>query len=210
MIHHTDLDAVADGETELVQQIAMRSMNFHDAKPRIAGATAASRKCASPPPDPILRERFRDRVSLRERQGLGADYRRQPPSASGYQPTPIPWSERAGFAPCMCELDASHAALFMDKSGDAPKRHNVVVAPDPEILRANATFRQDRRRFRKDQARTADCAATEVHEVPVVGKAVLTGVLAHRRDGDSILERDVAKSERVKKMWHRPQPHLRF
>ena len=45
-------------------------------------------------------------------------------------------------------------------------------------------------------AGSADCAAAEVDEVPVVGVAVDRAVLAHGRDDDAVGEGDAALGER--------------
>ena len=141
---------IAEWREKLVKQIAMRSMNFHDTKPRIAGATRCLAQMPSPLPNPILGESLRDSVPLRERQGAWARLpEASPPRASGISPRPSHGRNVLALRPACASWIAGHTTLFMDKASDALERLNVVVAPDPEILRANAPFRQDRRRFRK-------------------------------------------------------------
>src|SRR5262245_32188634 len=118
----------------------MRSMNFHDTKPRVAGAARCFSKCFHHLSDTILGESLRDSVSLRERQGAWCEYLTPAPLGLRYQPAPIPRSVRAGLAPCMGELDAGHSALLTDEAGDPRKRLNVLVTPDPQILRADTSF----------------------------------------------------------------------
>ncbi len=49
---------------------------------------------------------------------------------------------------------------------------NVLVLPESEILRTDAALRRDRRGLGEDESRSADGAAAEVDEMPVVGEAV--------------------------------------
>src|SRR5205807_1737915 len=77
-----------------------------------------------------------------------------------------------------------------------------VVAPNPEILRADASLWQHRGRFRHHQSCAADGAASQVDQVPVVRKPVRTRVLAHRRDEHTIGKRDATNGERIKEMRH--------
>jgi hypothetical protein len=51
-----------------------------------------------------------------------------------------------------------------------------------------------------DEAGTADGAASEVNQVPVVGKAVDAGVFAHGRHGDTIWQREAAELKRGEEM----------
>ena len=60
--------------------------------------------------------------------------------------------------------------------------------------------RANRRRFGEHQRRAADRAAAEVHQVPVVGEAILARILAHRRDDDAIAQLDAAQAERRKQV----------
>ena len=49
----------------------------------------------------------------------------------------------------------------------------MLVLPETEVLRTDAALRSNRGGFSEDQAGSADRAAAEMDEVPVVGKAVL-------------------------------------
>src|SRR5262249_52660009 len=56
--------------------------------------------------------------------------------------------------------------------------------------------------FHADEARAADRAAAEVHGMPLVGHAVLGGVLAHRGDEDAVRKRGAAYRERREEFRH--------
>src|SRR5690348_11348814 len=79
----------------------------------------------------------------------------------------------------------------------------MIVVPDAQILWTNAAFRQHGRRFGENQARAANGAASEMHEVPVVSEAVLARILTHGRNGNAIGKLCIAKREWFKEMGHR-------
>jgi hypothetical protein len=55
----------------------------------------------------------------------------------------------------------------------------VSVLPDPEIGGCDAPYGRDGGSFREYKPGASYGASSEVDEVPVVGKAVFAGVLAH-------------------------------
>ena len=56
-------------------------------------------------------------------------------------------------------------------------------------------------------AGAADGAAAEVDQVPVVGESVGAGILAHRRHGDAVAQRDVAQWQRIEEGGHVGAPN---
>ena len=64
----------------------------------------------------------------------------------------------------------------------------VSARGQPSWPESDSPFGDNSRGFGQHQACTADRAATEMHEVPAVCKAVLTEILAHRRNAHSILQ----------------------
>ncbi len=79
----------------------------------------------------------------------------------------------------MGDLDAGRSALQADEARHALERAYVLVLPDAEVVRADPSARLNRGCFRNDKTRSSDGAAAQVDQVPVGGKAVLAGVLAH-------------------------------
>ena len=57
-------------------------------------------------------------------------------------------------------------------------------------------------RFGDDQAGAAHRPAAEMHQVPIVGKAVLARILAHRRDSDAVAKGDAADGQGREEIWH--------
>jgi hypothetical protein len=72
----------------------------------------------------------------------------------------------------------------------------VVVFPDAEVAGSDAALGVNRCGFCDDKAGAANGAASEVDEMPFVGKAVDGGVFAHGGDGDSIGQSEAAELER--------------
>ncbi len=99
----------------------------------------------------------------------------------------------------MRKLNAGVRALRMKKRCYAGQRRNVLVLPEAQILRADAAFRCNSSRFGENQAGSADSAAAQVNQVPVVGEAVFAGVLAHGRDDDPVRQREGANLQRREK-----------
>jgi hypothetical protein len=103
------------------------------------------------------------------------------------------------------ELDARHAALGMYEFRDARERFNMRFAPNPQILRANTGFGQNGGSFCYYERRAPNRAAAKVNEVPVCSEAIFAGILAHRRNSDTVGELDIPDFEFVKKSlcWSR-------
>ncbi|MNH06713.1 hypothetical protein D3C79_660900 [compost metagenome] len=85
----------------------------------------------------------------------------------------------AGLAPGMGQLDAWHRALGGDETGDALQRRDLRVVPQAQVLRGNAPIGSHGSGFGENQAGATHRAAAQVHQVPVIGQAVDTGILAH-------------------------------
>ena len=107
-----------------------------------------------------------------------------------------PRGSHAGFASGVRELDAGDAAVLLEEGSDAGQEGDVVVGVYAEIAGGDAAFGTDGCGFGHDGACSANCAAAEVDEVPVVGVAVDRAVLAHGRDDDAVGEGDAALGER--------------
>ncbi|MNS90482.1 hypothetical protein D3C72_1245340 [compost metagenome] len=79
----------------------------------------------------------------------------------------------------MGQLNAWHGALRGNKAGDALQRRNLRIVPQPQVLGSNPAIGSDRRGFGKNQSGTAHRAAAQMNQVPVIGQAIDTGILAH-------------------------------
>jgi hypothetical protein len=79
----------------------------------------------------------------------------------------------------MGELDCRTGALRVNELNNSRESGDVSIAPKPEIAGGDAALWEDGRGFKDDQASATLNAATQVDEVPIGGKAVPRGVLAH-------------------------------
>ena len=91
-----------------------------------------------------------------------------------------PGAVGTGLAPGMGELDTRNGPLGGDETGDALQGGDLRVVPQAEVFSGDAPVCRDRHGLGDDQARTADSATAQVHQVPVVGQAIDRGILAHR------------------------------
>jgi len=98
----------------------------------------------------------------------------------------LPRNGHAGFAAGVGELGAGVGAMLVQEGGDALELGDVVVLPDAEVAGRDPGFGADGVGLGDDETGTADGAAAEVDEVPVVGKAVHGGVFAHGGYGDAV------------------------
>jgi hypothetical protein len=115
----------------------------------------------------------------------------------------LPGAAGAGFAARVRQLDAGHRALRGDKARDPRQRLDLRVVPQPGVPRADPAIGRHGRRLANDQRRAAGRAAAQMNEMPIIGHAVLRGILAHRRDTDAIAQGDILKGELTEKVRRR-------
>ena len=108
---------------------------------------------------------------------------------------PAPWRVRARLAAGVGELNAGHGALRFDERRDAGEHGDMLVLPDAQVVRRDASFGRHGRCLSDHHRRTPDSATAEVYEVPVSGKTVNAGVLAHRAHHDAVAQREGAEGE---------------
>ena len=96
----------------------------------------------------------------------------------------------------MGELGARVGSVLVEERGDALELGDVFIFPDAEVAGGDTSFRTDGVCFGEDESGTADGAAAEMDEVPVVGEAVDGGVFAHGGDGDAVGQSEAAELER--------------
>jgi hypothetical protein len=83
----------------------------------------------------------------------------------------------------------------VEEAGNAFELGDVLVFPDTEVAWGNTGFRADGGCLGDDEAGAANGAASEVDEVPIVGKTVDGGVFAHGGYGDAIGQSEAAELE---------------
>jgi hypothetical protein len=90
----------------------------------------------------------------------------------------------------MRKLDRGQCAAFLDETGYAPKRLNLLVPPKTEIAVRNSAALLDRRRYTENDARTADRKPCQMREMPIIRQSIARGILKHRRNHDPIAGAD--------------------
>src|SRR5665213_456794 len=96
----------------------------------------------------------------------------------------LPGNKRTRLAPGVRQLDAWHRPLSANERRGAGKRSNVVVLPDTQVAGRDPAMLFDRGGFGHDERGPTYSAAAQVDQVPIRGKTILAGVLAHRRNRD--------------------------
>ncbi|MCY1459285.1 hypothetical protein D9M71_767500 [compost metagenome] len=89
-----------------------------------------------------------------------------------------------------------------DKAGDSLQGRDLFVAPQAQVLGSDASVGADGRRFAENQAGPPDGAAAQMNEVPVIGQAIDTGVLAHGRNSDSVGQGQLTQGVGFKQQTH--------
>ena len=191
---------VGERRQELVDQVAVRGMDIEHVEARLVGAP---RRLA-----PALDD-FGD-FGARQRAGRGIRRRRIDAARGDQLPllpivdlgrwlqrrTTLPGPEAPRLATGMAELDAGHGIVQADEVDAALEAGHEGVVPDPEIAHRAAAAPLDLGRFHDDQRCPARGVAAGIHQVPVGGKAIDRRILMHRRDDDTVLQRDVAQLDR--------------
>ena len=95
----------------------------------------------------------------------------------------------------MSELDPRNGTLACEETGDRPQVLDLRVAPEPQVAMRPSAILFDGSRFDEDKARSAQGEAAEMNQVPIIRLSVPGPILAHGRNGDAILERDLAQLE---------------
>ena len=96
-------------------------------------------------------------------------------------------------SPFTLRLHGTH--LLIAGATGAGKGLDVLVLPDAHVGGGDAAARLDGGGFHHDERGAADGAAAEVDQMPVVGEAVVGGILAHGRYGNAVAEGHVAQCE---------------
>jgi hypothetical protein len=86
----------------------------------------------------------------------------------------------------MCKLHGWHCSVLFDEAKNSGEHRNVIIRPNPQILRTDPRFRQHGRGFGKNNPRSTHSPAAQMNEVPLVRVSVHARVLAHGRYSNAI------------------------
>ena len=95
------------------------------------------------------------------------------------------------------KLHAGRAAKAMQEIGDALELRNLRIVPQAVAARRDPSLLGDRGRFDEDEAGAAEREAPEMHQMKIVGKAVVRAVHRHRRHHNAVAQRHATKGYRL-------------
>ena len=171
----------------------MRGMDFHHFETGFEGPPGGRYKGFGDGVKFIYGQLLGQRVIVGKANGAGS-YRGPAACHGGYLALMwTPGAIRTCLASGMRQLNARPAALAMNERDDSGEFRDVLILPDAEVLRGDAPMGRHCGGFGKDQSRTAHRARCKMDEVPIVGKTILTGVLAHGRDHNAVREFEAPK-----------------
>jgi hypothetical protein len=93
------------------------------------------------------------------------------------------------------ELGSGYGTVLAKEANYTRKVLDMRVLPDAEVGGTDAALGDDGGSFGEDGACAPNGASPKVDEMPVVGKAVFAGVLAHGGNGNAVTKRDIADME---------------
>ena len=102
----------------------------------------------------------------------------------------------------MRQLYSCPAALIVDEAHDACQGLNVIILPDAQILRTDASVRQNCSGLSEEQTSAANCAAAKVDKMPVIRISITARILAHGRHRNAVRKRHATNREGIEQMGH--------
>ncbi len=162
-----------------MQKIAMGGVDLQD--PKACGKGTLS--CLSESVDSALdfrnAELLGSLIGCGKGNGTGGVNRRPATLFGAKRSAALPWNLGACFAAGMCELHSRDGALGADELNDSGEEVDMSILPDSEIRPGDAALRSHRSGFGEHETSAGYGTSAEVDQVPVVGEAVFTGILAH-------------------------------
>ena len=92
----------------------------------------------------------------------------------------------------MGDLNTRNRSLSADEPRDSGEGFDVIILPDAHITGRDAARCLHCGGFDKDCGCAANSTAAQVNQVPIGGKAIVTGVLAHRGNNHTASEFHIA------------------
>src|SRR5438270_13440555 len=162
-----------------MQQISVRGVQLDQLCARSLGTTRGCGKSLNDGPDLCHGKGLGNLVAVGKSQCTGRED--WGPASLGRSDwlAAIPGLVSACLSAGMGQLDTRNGALFGNKREDEPQGFNVRVLPDAQVLGADAALGGNRCSLRNHGSGTPHGPAAQVDKVPVSGKSVCAGILAH-------------------------------
>ncbi len=170
-----------------MQQIAVRAVKLDgvEAEPRRSLGRGDER--IANPREAFAVERQRRVVLRSKRHGGGRDGLPAAILIGTDLPAARPWHMGRGFSSRMGELDGDrHVGMPAHGFENPRERRLVLVGPETEVVRADATLRDDGGRFDDEETGSREREVAQMNRVPIRRAAVFGRVLAHGRDDDAV------------------------
>ncbi len=189
---------VGERRQELMRQIAVRAVQLDHVIADAVDALGGGGEFAEAALDVVLGHGVRHRPA-----GVVGDRRRRfrRPGVRSFEDRLAAGGRRRGraFAAGMRELHAELGdAVLAAEIVHALERGFVLVGIHAGAFRRDAALRIDVGHLAHHQAGGAERHIAEMHQVPVVGRAVVGIVLAHRRHHDAVRQCETAQRDRRK------------
>ena len=186
---------VGERGEELVQEVAVCGVDFDQVEACGKGTVGGCYEVGDDLVHASAVEGGGEGVGLVEADG-GGGYGLPTAFGRGHGADWLPGKGHAGFAAGVGQLGSCVGAVLVEEGGDAVELWDVLVFPDAEVAGGDAGFGADCVCLGDDESSAANGAASEVDEVPIVGKTVDRGVFAHGGDCDSVGKSEAAELER--------------
>ena len=187
---------------ELVQQVAMRGMQFDDIQAEAGGAAGGVDEAVADTGEAGLIECHRRWLVGQVRDG-GRCHRLPAAGLRRDQRAAIPGCCARGLASRMRQLDAErHRRILAHPFQHPTQRGFGVVRIEAEVVRRDAAIGGHRGGFDDQQSGAGQRELAQMDEVPVGGLAVFGRVLAHRRDDDAVGQLQLAQAEWCEELAH--------
>ena len=107
----------------------------------------------------------------------------------------MPRALHAGLAPGVSDLDCRHRTVVFNERNGALQRMGVFRGPNAQVSVRDPALRGYGSRFGEHDSGTTHRELGKVGEMPVIGQPVHGGILAHRRDRQTIADLKLAELE---------------
>src|SRR5579872_5796578 len=194
---------IAERRKKFINQVSVRRVNFHHVESRAERSPRRRSKRFRDAADFLASHFARLRIIVLKFYRARRDH--IGPSAFTLRHFSMlrgPRLVRACLAPRMRKLNSREASLLVNETYNSCQGFRVSVAPNPQILRADACLGRHRSCFAKHNRRSAHRAASKVNEVPVIRQSVRARILAHRRNRNAVPQRHPSNCQRLKQMRH--------
>lgn len=114
-----------------------------------------------------------------------------------------PGGQRASLSTRMGNLNSRLGILAMNVVYNPAQRINLRILPEPRILGGNATSGLSGSRFNHDDSGAIESKLSEMDEMIVGQVAIVSAVLAHRRDDEAIVQFEGAHAQWFVESWRR-------